>query len=101
VTVGTLQVTCSKRGISLRRRPKFDAKLDLPEDEVPYTGGPFPSRVKVNSVRFAIEQVDKLLQGALHNEPAAAPSDDIERQHGDGASLALTMHLRGRERIVY
>jgi hypothetical protein len=99
VTVGTLQVTCSNQRISLRRRPKFDAKLDLPEHEVPYTGGPVPNQVKVNSVRFAIEQVDKLLQGA-HNEPAAAPSDDIARQQVEAATLALTMHLRGRERTV-
>jgi hypothetical protein len=91
VTVGTLQVACSKRGISLRRRPKFGAGLNLPAHEVPYAGGPILSPVKVNSVRFAIEQVD---------EPAAPRQDDIEGQQGDGVDLALRMHLRGRERTL-
>jgi hypothetical protein len=99
VTVGTLQVTCSKRGISLRRRPKLDTELNLPEHEVPYTGGAIPNPVKVNSVRFAF-QVDELLQDALHNEIAAPRPDDIARSQADGANLALTMHLRGRERTV-
>jgi hypothetical protein len=45
VTVGT--------GISLRRRPKFGAGLNLPAHEAPYTGGTVPSPVKVNPVRFA------------------------------------------------
>jgi hypothetical protein len=93
VTVGTLQVTCSKRGISLRRRPKFSAASSLPGHEVPYKRAPIPSPVKVNSVRFAFEQVDELLQDALHNEIAA-------RSQADGANLALMMHLRGRERTV-
>ena len=99
VTVGTLQVTCSKRGISLRRRPKFSTASNLPGHEVPYTRGPIPSPVKVNSVRFAF-QVDELLQDALHNEIAAPRPDDIARSQADGANLALTMHLRGRERTV-
>jgi hypothetical protein len=75
VTVGTLQVTCSKRGISLRRPQKLDTELNLPAHEV-------------------------LLQGAQHDEAAAAPRDDIDRQQGHSANLALTMHLRGRERTV-
>jgi hypothetical protein len=54
VTVGTLQVTCSKRGISLRRPQKLDAP----------------------------------------------PPDDVERQRGHSADLALTMQLRNRERTV-
>ena len=55
VTVGTLQVTCSKRGISLRRPQKLDTELNLPAHEV-------------------------LLQGAQHDEAAAPPRD--ERQQG-------------------
>jgi len=99
VTVGTLQVTCSKRGISLRR-PKLDTGLDSPGHEVPHTAGPIPSPVTVNSVRFAFKQVDELVQGALHNETAAPRLDDIEPQQGNGANLALTMYLRGRQRTV-
>jgi hypothetical protein len=100
VTVGTLQVTCSKRGISLRRRPKFSAGLNVPAHETPYTGGAIPNPVKVNSVHFAFEQVDEVLQGTQQNETAAPPPDDIERQQGDGANLAVTMHFLGRERTV-
>jgi hypothetical protein len=99
VTVGTLQVTCSKRGISLRRRPKFNAASNLPGPEVPYTRG-LPSPVKVNSVPFAFEQVDEFLQGSQQKETATPPPDDIERQQGDGVDLALRMHLRGRERTL-
>jgi hypothetical protein len=99
VTVGTLQVTCSKRGISLRR-PKLDTGLDSPGHEVPHTAGPIPSPVTVNSVRFAFKQVDELVQGALHNETAAPRPDDIEPQQGNCANLALTMYLRGRRRTV-
>jgi hypothetical protein len=64
VTVGTLQVTCSKRGISLRRRPKFSSELNLPAHEIP----PRPN--------------------------------DIEPQQAAAANLALTMHLRGRQRTL-
>ena len=100
VTVGTLQVTCSKRGISLRRRPKLDTELNLLEHEVPYTGGAIASPVKVNSVRFAFEQVDEFLEDAQHDEAAAPKPADTEPHQGEEASLALTMHLRGRERTV-
>jgi hypothetical protein len=40
------------------------------------------------------------VQGALHNETAAPRLDDIEPQQGNGANLALTMYLRGRQRTV-
>ena len=97
VTVNSLQVTCSKLGISLRRRPKLNPELN---HAVPYTEGPISSPAKVNSVRFTFEQVDELLRGTLQNEIAASRPDDIEGQQVDGANLALTMHLRGLERTV-
>src|SRR5262245_56128467 len=52
VTVGSLQVTCSKLGISLRRHPKLNPESNLPRHEVPYTEGPISSPTGVNSVRF-------------------------------------------------
>ena len=100
VTVGTLQVVCSKRGISLRRRPKFRAGLNLLAHEDPYTAGSISSPVRVNSVRFDFEQVDELLRGTQQNETAAPRADEIGRQQVEAATLALTMHLRGRERTV-
>jgi hypothetical protein len=51
-------------------------------------------------VRFAFEQVDELLQGTQQNEAAPPQADDIGRQQVEGVNLALTMHLRGRERTV-
>src|SRR5215475_11341252 len=45
VTVGSLQVTCSKLGISLRRRPKLNPELNLPRHEVPYTEAPISNPV--------------------------------------------------------
>jgi hypothetical protein len=83
VTVGSLQVTCSKLGISLRRprlHPNLTAPLNLPSHEVPDTGGPISSPTKVNPVRFIFEQVDE--------------------QQGDDASLALKIHYRGLEQDV-
>ena len=54
VTVGTLQVTCSKRGISLRRRPKLDTELNLPAHKAPCTGGaiPQPGQGQFSALRF-------------------------------------------------
>jgi hypothetical protein len=98
VTVGSLQVTCSKHGISLRR-PKFSDGLSLPAQEPAYTGPANPSSVKVHSVHFPFEQVDHLLLGG-QPEPAAPRVDHIEYRHGNYANLALTMHLGDRERTV-
>jgi hypothetical protein len=96
VTLGSLQVTCSKLGVSLRRlNPKLNPQLNLPAHEVPDTGGPISSPNKVNSVRFTFEQVDELSQGTQQNETAAPPPDEI-----DGTNLALTMQFRGLERAV-
>ena len=90
VTVGTLQVTCSKLGISLRRRPdpKLNAQLNLPSHEVPYRAGSISSPTKANSVRFTFEQADELPQGTQQNEAAAPPPDEIECQQLGGANLA-------------
>jgi hypothetical protein len=103
VTVGSLQVTCSKLGISLRRPrvdPKLNAQLNLPSHEVPDTEGPISSWTKVNSVRFTFEQVDELLQGTKDKATAAPLADEIEHQQVDGANLALTMRFRGLEQAV-
>jgi hypothetical protein len=103
VTLGSLQVTCSKLGISLRRprlNPKLNAQLNLPNHEVPDTRGPISSSTKVNSLRFTFEQVDELLDGTHEKEPEAARPDEIERPQVDGANLALKMHYRNREQIL-
>jgi hypothetical protein len=99
VTVGSLQVTCSKLGISLRPRrldPTFNAQLNLPNHGVPRYG----DSTKVNSMRFTFEQVDEVLQRTQEEEPGAPRPDEIERPQVDGADLALKMHYRNREQIL-
>jgi hypothetical protein len=95
VTVGSLQVTCSKLGISLRPR-RLEAQLNLPNHGVPRYG----DSTKVNSMRFTFEQVDEVLQRTQEEEPGAPRPDEIERPQVDGANLALKMHYRNREQIL-
>jgi hypothetical protein len=84
VTVSTLQVTCSKLGISLRRRlnPKFNAQLNLSSHEVPYRAGSISNPTKANSVRSTLEPVDELLPGTQQNEAGAPPPDEIDNEDG-------------------
>ncbi|MGA7490500.1 MAG: hypothetical protein WBW74_26565 [Xanthobacteraceae bacterium] len=103
VTIGSLQVTCSKLGISLRRprlNPQLNPQLNLPRHEVPFRRGPISSPTKVSSVDFAFEQIDELLQGTQEKDVAAPRQDETEHQQADNANLALTMHYRGLERAI-
>jgi hypothetical protein len=75
VTVNSLQVTCSKLGISLRRRLKLNLESNLPRHEI-------------------------LLRGRQQNDTAAPRPEDIDGQQMDAANLALTMHLQGLERTI-
>ena len=71
VTVGSLQVTCSKLGISLRR-PRINPQNDLPGQGIPCSSGTvISSPSQVTPVRFAFEQVDQFLQSAQEAEPEA------------------------------
>lgn len=70
VTVGSLQVTCSKLGISLRR-PRINPQNDLPGPGIPCSGTVISSPSQVTPVRFAFEQVDQFLQSAQEAEPEA------------------------------
>ena len=103
VTIGSLQVTCSKLGISLRRprlNPQLNPQLNLPRHEVPFRRGPISSPTKVSSVDIAFEQIDELLQGTQEKDVAAPRPDETEHQQADHADLALTMHYRGLERAI-
>jgi hypothetical protein len=98
VTVGSLQVTCSKLGISLRPRrpnPQF-----LPTHELPYTGATISNPAKVNSVCFPFEKADQLLQGTQEKDVAAPRPDEIEDQQLGSTNLALKMQYRGLERAI-
>jgi hypothetical protein len=99
VTLGSLQVTCSKLGISLRRR-RLDPQSNLPRHEVPFSGTMISSPLKANSVRFVFEDVDQLLQRTQEEDVAAPRLDEIEHQEAGGAHLALTMHYKGLEQAI-
>jgi hypothetical protein len=98
VTVGSLQVTCSKLGISLRRRP-LKPQLNLPRHDVPCSGAMISSPTKVNSVRFAFD-VDQLLQGTQEKDVAAPRPDEIEDQQLGSTNLVLKMQYRGLEQAI-
>jgi hypothetical protein len=91
VTVGSLQVTCSRLGISLRR-PVFDTKAGLLRQGGPhFCNGP-PDRDGGVSIRPTKEQPQS---GPGPTTPAQ------ERPHKvDSANLALRMQYRGSERIT-
>jgi hypothetical protein len=102
VTVGSLQVTCSKLGISLRR-PRINPQNDLPRQRIPCSSGTvISSPSQVTPVRFAFEQVDQFLQSAQEAEPEAEAGalrpDESGKQKATAANLALTMQYKGLER---
>jgi hypothetical protein len=97
VTVGSLQVTCSKLGISLRRA-RHNPQNDLPGQGVPATVISSPSQV--TPVRFAFEQVDQFLQSAPEADAAALYPVEIGKQRATTASLALAMQYKGLERAI-
>ena len=101
VTVGSLQVTCSKLGISLRRS-RLNPQKNLQEQEAPcnetVSSNPSPEGA---SVHFAFSEVDKFLQSArvAETEVGAPRPDQTERQQAS-ANLALSMQYRGYERTT-
>ena len=102
VTVGSLQVTCSKLGISLRR-PRINPQNDLPGQGIPCSSGTvISSPSQVTPVRFAFEQVDQFLQSAQEAEPEAEAGalrpDESGKQKATAANLALTMQYKGLQR---
>lgn len=97
VTIGSLQVTCSKLGISLGRRP-LKPQLNLPRHDV--SGAMISSPTEVHPVRFAFEHVDQLLQGAQEKDVAAPRPDEIEDQALVSTSLVLKMQYRGLEQAI-
>jgi hypothetical protein len=92
VTVGSLQVTCSKLGISLRR-PHLNQQKNLQEPEVPCSGTvSFTPPPEGTSVPFPFEQLDQFLQAAT---PQA---DGTGTQQASSATFTLVMRYKGHER---
>jgi hypothetical protein len=99
VTVGSLQVTCSKLRISLRRH-RLSPQNDLSGQGAPCSGTVISSPSQVTPVRFEFEQVDQFLQPAQKAEPEAEAlrPDESGKQKATTASLALAMQYKGLER---
>src|SRR5262249_20147057 len=96
VTVGSLQVTCSRLGVSLRR-PAFDTQAGLLR-----LGGPRSNNEtapgREGGVPIPKEQLQKNSQSAPV-EQVQAPTPGQERSHKvDLPNLALRMRYRGDER---
>jgi helix-turn-helix resolvase-like protein len=88
VTVGSLQVTCSRLGISLRRR-------DVPNSATRSGGGSVPLR-PINGQPQQNSQ-----SGPVEQAQAAVPYQERVRTKGVGlANLVLRMQYRGDERTT-
>lgn len=99
VTVSSLQVTCSKLGISLRQ-PIFGTRAGLRERSGPYSTNSAP--ISTNSAPIGpIEELPKQNSQSGRVEEAQAPSPAQERTHEiELAKLSLRMQYRGSERIT-
>jgi hypothetical protein len=94
VTVGSLQVTCSRLGIILRRA---GAESNLQEQGGPYNGTGEFNRSGETSVHFTIEHLDQFLQSG-RKEVATARPDENSRQQSSSANFALSLRYKGQER---
>ena len=96
VTVGSLQVTCSRLGISLRR-PVFDTQAGLLRRGGPHSNNATaPGRDDGVPIRPTKEQNSQ----SVPVEQAQATTPAEERSHRDSANLVLRMQYRGDERIT-
>ena len=105
VTVGSLQVTCSKLGISLRR-PRFDNGIRL----LP-RGKPVPSNGRSTSdpscdVSVPLQPIEagsrqNSQQGPPEQTQYTTPDQVVPKaKEVDFANLTLTMHYKGEERTT-
>ena len=96
VTVGSLQVTCSRLGISLRR-PTFNKAIGLlrPDD------ARF-SRVSAPGSSASAGALLQLTKEALERQPQGAPCQECGNRANEAgaASFAIRMQYRGEERTT-
>ena len=100
VTVGSLQVTCSKMGISLRR-PKFDNGVYLMRKRTPLCENTSHNPIDHNG-RGLLQATEEQSQGNSQSqpaEPAALAKPQQERVNTlEAASAAIRFRYRGMER---
>jgi hypothetical protein len=101
VTPGTLQVSCSKMGISLRR-PSFDMGTGPLRHRRPR----WRNGAGLKMVRQDTRSEDIIEQGTEENltdERKTAPQEACDRSSGSGlaaASFAIRMQYKGKERVT-
>ena len=100
VTIGTLQVTCSNLGISLRR-PKFDIGIGLlrrqrsrdHKSASPTQSGPQPESTPAAKPRPVLEA-----KATAKAQAGAPPAGAWRRKLDDPAVFAIRMECKGKER---
>jgi hypothetical protein len=106
VTIGSLQVTCSKLGISLRR-PTFNTGTGLlrrqrpraHQSSLPTQSGPLPGDTGSESATWPRSALAKIAE----QSQAGAPSVGAGRRESDdrpGAAFAIRMVYKGQERLT-
>ena len=103
VTVGTLQVTCSRFGVSLRR-PRFDTGTGYlrPSKERCSNGTPAPEADRNSTPsNGGLRPQSPLQPPPAEQAPIATPHHARARTYEQGAvSFSLRMHYRGEERAT-
>jgi hypothetical protein len=108
VTVGSLQVTCSKVGISLRR-PKLDNGVRSPRQRNPLSSKNaiiihHPSDHDGNAPSQATEEQphgNSQVEPADHPAPAAKPQQEpVKTRQAGSANVAIRMQYKGMERTT-
>ena len=104
VTVGSLQVTCSKLGISLRR-PRLDNGIRL----LP-RGKPVPSNGRTSDPSCDVSVPLQPIEEGSRQDPQPGPPEQTQyttphqgrpkAKEVDFANLTLTMHYKGEERTT-
>ena len=93
-TVGSLQVTCSRLGISLRR----SKEMGLLRRGGPYNGTSAYTASRRGSVPPISGQPQQNSQGPVEQPQATTPHEERARTGEMGANLALRMKYRAYER---
>jgi len=97
VTVGSLQVTCSRLGISLRRANFNNGIVSLRRND------PRLKRVAAPGSDSALLHLERNSQpGAMEQVQAPAPRQEVEQKVNEpgAATFAIRMQYRGKERTT-
>jgi hypothetical protein len=100
VTVGSLQVTCSRLGISLRR-PIFDSGTGLLRRGGPRSNNEMHNPSHSGDVPSQPTEQQQNSQGAVAQAQGATPHQERARTNDAGAAnFAIKMQYRGEERTT-